>query len=190
MEEHNEECNHEHDNSHRNGKELHTLIEIQQDRDKEYHVVFAYFVDDVGKQLVGGPLGFGEMSDEVLVHTYSVMAPDMASAMSKARDIDFARKMEQITNFVNIVADGVNKYDDAPPFEPKMIEDFRQFMIREKNFVKVFLAEPTTVTAVLASNRGLAEQHNESNVLRDKLNIGDDVESWLKENDDKENSAD
>ena len=185
-----ENCNHEDD--HRNGNELHTFVEINTDRDKEYHVVLAYFVSDVGMKLFGGSIGFGNDDDEILVHTYSIMAPDMASAISKARDVDYARKMEQITGFANIIAEGIEEdwvKDKQIPFTPEIIEDFRNYMLKEGNFQSFFFAEPTTMTAVLASNRGIAEKQSESNILRDKLNISDDVESWLKDNDNQEDTS-
>lgn len=186
-----ENCNHEDD--HRNGNELHSFIEIKNDRDKEYHVVLAYFVSDVGKELFGGEMGFGKDNDEVLVHTYSIMAPDMQAAISKARDIDLTRKMEQITGFANIIANGIEENwvkDKDIPFTPEVIEDFRNYMLNQGNFQSFFLAEPTTMTAVLASNRGIAEKQSESNILRDKMNISDDVESWLKENGNQEDTSD
>jgi len=190
--ENNEEHGHEgHDCGHINENgEHHTLIEVNVDRDKEYHVEFAYFMNEVGKMLFKGPMKLApsQQDDDVMITTYSVMAASMMDAIRRAEEIDKARKMESITGYVNVIAE--KSEEGQVPFTPEVIQDFREFMIREQNFTEYFLTEPTSVTAVLAKNRDMCMERSTNNILKDKLNIGDDIENWLKEDDDNKTNED
>jgi len=190
--ENNEEHGHEeHDCEHKNENgEHHTLIEVSVERDQEYHVEFAYFMSEVGRKLFTGPMKLApnEEDNDVMVTTYSVMAASMMDAIRRAEEIDKARKMESITAYVNVIAE--KSEEGQVPFTPEVIKDFREFMIREQNFTEYFLTEPTSVTAVLAKNRDMCMERSTNNILKDKLNIGDDIENWLKEDDDNKTDED
>ena len=180
MEEH-DECNHD-------GGEHHSLIEVNVNRDQEYHVVISYFMSEVGKKLFQGPMTLNnhDPEDEVMVTTYSVMASSMMDAIRRAEEIDKARKMEAITGFFEVIADK----SEEVPFTAEVLSDFRQFMIKEQNFADYFLTEPTSITAVLAKNMEMCQERSTNNILKDKLNIGDDIENWLKEDNDNKKDTD
>tara|TARA_Y100001938_G_C8071442_1_gene423332 strand:+ start:769 stop:1341 length:573 start_codon:yes stop_codon:yes gene_type:complete len=179
MTEHFNSC--DHDGEHDKHNEVHQFIEIQTKRDSEYHVTFAYFKDDVGAKFFGGSMGYATRpEDEILVFVYSVMAPDAWSAIEAAKKIDFARKTEQITNYPTIIT------EPPPGFEPidfniDSVNDFREFMIKEGNFAEFLLTEPTTIQCTAANNVELAQKQTQNNILREHLNVGDDVENWLQE---------
>tara|TARA_R100000008_G_C3581607_1_gene168935 strand:- start:1154 stop:1726 length:573 start_codon:yes stop_codon:yes gene_type:complete len=171
----------DHDGEHNVHNEVHQFIEIHPKRDSEYHVTFAYFKKDVGSKLFGGSMGFANNEDdEVLVSIYSVMAPDTWSAITQAKKIDFARKADNMSNYIHILTDTPPGYNDIP-FTYENLNDFREYMVREGNFAEFLLMEPTTIQCVKADNVKLAEEQTQSNVLREHLNVADDVENWLQE---------
>ena len=54
-------------------------------------------------------------------------------------------------------------------------------MIKEGNFAEFLLTEPTTIQCTAANNVELAQKQTQNNILREHLNVGDDVENWLQE---------
>tara|TARA_R100000008_G_C3485283_1_gene115927 strand:- start:2 stop:538 length:537 start_codon:yes stop_codon:yes gene_type:complete len=167
--------------------ESHHHIEVSTDRDKEYIVTVAYFKEHLGKQLWGSNAHM-EVHDfdddtEVVVSTYEIFAPDMQSAINRAHEIDRARKMEAITGFIKVIEERM----EAGDVENDIViaSKFRDWMIKEGNFNEYYFTEPTSIMAVLKSNYKMAHNRTVNNVLANTESIGDSVENWLKDNDDK-----
>tara|TARA_R100000781_G_C4059266_1_gene120433 strand:+ start:305 stop:847 length:543 start_codon:yes stop_codon:yes gene_type:complete len=170
--------------------ESHEHIEVSTDRDQEYIVTMAYFKDHLGKQLWGSNAHMEMMDDdndetEVVVSTYEIFAPDIQSAIRRAHDVDKARKMEGITGYVKVIEEKAN--EGHVDNDIRVASAFRDWMIKEGNFNEYFFTEPTSVMAVLKKNYKMAHDRTVDNVIANTEDIGDSIEDWLKDNDDKRN---
>ena len=169
-------------------EELHELIEVQPKILRKYYVTLTWFMKDIADSLFGLDLQMDVDSDddvEVISTKYEVLAMTITEAINQAKLIDGARKMEMISGYHNVIY--LASEDGKCDYDYETIESFRKYMIDENHFTGFFLTDPTSISAYLADNEELVKNQTINNVMEQSDNIGDNMENWLKNRDDKEN---
>jgi len=165
--------------------EMHELIGVEPRILRKYYVMLVWFKDDVLENLFNMKVVPIDIPDDVelLSTKYEVMAMTINEAINQAGIIDKARKMEMLTAYHEVIY--MASEEGKCNYDYETIESFREYMIQESSFTDFFLNDPTSISAYLVDNEKLVTNKTINNAIKVTENIGDSMEEWLKNNDNK-----
>jgi hypothetical protein len=165
--------------------EIHELIGVEPKVLRKYYVLLTWFTDDVLENLFNMKMVPIDIPDDVelLSTKYEVMAMTINEAINQAGIIDKARKMEMLTAYHEVIY--MASKEGKCNYDYETIESFREYMIQESSFTDFFLNDPTSISAYLVDNEKLVTNKTINNAIEVTENIGDSMEEWLQNHDDK-----
>ncbi len=167
------------------GNELHELIHVSPRNLRTYYVTLVWFTEDTMNNLFKGQVVDFPDDTELVSTKYEVEAMTIMDAISQAKLIDSARKMELLTGFHQVI-NMASKEDKLDRYDYETVESFREYLIDQGAFTDFFFNDPTSISAYLKDNEVTVRDKVINNVMEDADSIGDNVENWLNNHDNKE----
>jgi hypothetical protein len=165
--------------------ELHELINVSPRNLRTYYVTLVWFTEDTMSNLFKGQVVDFPDDTELVSTKYEVEAMTIMDAISQAKLIDSARKMEVLTGFHQVI-NMASEEDKLDRYDYETVESFREYLIDQGAFTDFFFNDPTSISAYLKDNEVTVRDKVINNVMEDADSIGDNVENWLNNHDNKE----